>query len=247
MVRSAMRLASKRGVAARVAPRYREARRREKTAILAEFVAATGYARKSAIKVLRAPARPAGPIRRPRPRRYGAAVLGALSVAWAAADRICAKRLVPFLSELVPSLERHGHLTLADEVRDQLLAVSPATVDRLLRPLRAPARGAPTTPRGVLLKHQIAVRTFADWSDARPGFMEADLVSHCGGVISGAYLHTLTLTDVATGWTEGLALRVRTQGADEAALDRAPQVLPFPLLGFDSDNGSEVLHAYPVP
>src|SRR5256885_1864437 len=82
---------------------------------------------------------------------------------------------------------------------------------RLLRPLRAPSRGATTTRRGVLLKHQIAVRTFADWSDARPGFCEADLVSHCGGVISGAYLHTLVLTDVATGWTECLALRVRTQ------------------------------------
>src|SRR5687767_10394981 len=93
----------------------------------------------------------------------------ALAVAWAAADCICAKRLVPFLPELVPSLERHGHLTVTDEVRGQLLTVSPATVDRMLRPLRAPVRGATTTKRGVLLTmHQIAVRTFADWSDALP-------------------------------------------------------------------------------
>ena len=238
-----MSLASKRELAGRVAPRYREARRREKSAILAEFVAATGYARKSAIRVLGGPIPPPGPIRRPRPRRYSAAVLGALSIAWAAADCICAKRLVPFLPELVPSLERHGHLTIADDVREQLLTVSPATVDRMLRPLRAPVRGATTTKRGVLLKHQIAVRTFADWSDARPGFMEADLVAHCGGVISGAYLHSLVLTDVATGWTECLALRVRTQQAVVTALDRARQLLPVPLLGFDTDNGSEFLNA----
>ena len=160
-----------------------------------------------------------------------------------AADRIRAKRLVPFLPDMVASLERHGHLAVAADVREHLLTISPATADRLLRPLRVPVRGTSTTKRGVLLKHQIAVRMFADWSDARPGFMEADLVAHCGGGVAGAYLHTLVLTDVTTGWTECLALRFRTREAVVVALDRARQLPPFPLLGFDTDNGGEFLNA----
>ena len=111
----------------------------------------------------------------------------ALRIAWSAVNGICAKRLVPFLPELVPALERHGHLVLTDEVRTLLLAVSPATADRLLRPIRQP-HGLSTTRPGRLLKHQIPVRTFADWDDVRPGFLEADLVAHCGGNTAGAFL-----------------------------------------------------------
>ena len=107
-----MRLASKRELAARVAPRYQEARRREKSAILTEFVAATDYERKTAIRVLHGPIPAPRPIRRPRSPRYGAAVQEALVIAWMAADRIRAKRLVPFLPEMVASLERHGHLAV---------------------------------------------------------------------------------------------------------------------------------------
>jgi hypothetical protein len=234
---------AKRELARQVAPRYRDAGRREKSMILAEFVAATGYTRKHAIRVLLSPAPSGGPIRRPRQRRYGPAVSEALHVAWNAADRICAKRLVPFLPLLVPSLERHGHLVVDAEVRAQLLTISSATAERLLRSARAPARSTGTTRRGALLKHQVAVRTFAQWDEARPGFVEADLVAHCGGMIAGAYLHTLVLTDVATAWTECFALRHRTQAAVIIALDRARQLLPFQLRGFDSDNGSEFLNA----
>jgi hypothetical protein len=129
------------------------------------------------------------------------------------------------------------------EVRAQLLTISSATAERLLRSARAPARSTGTTRRGALLKHQVAVRTFAQWDEARPGFVEADLVAHCGGMIAGAYLHTLVLTDVATAWTECFALRHRTQAAVIIALDRARQLLPFQLRGFDSDNGSEFLNA----
>src|SRR5213076_1240930 len=96
---------------------------------------------------------------------------------------------------------------------------------------------------GRLLKQQIPVRTFADWNDVRPGFLEADLVAHCGGVAAGAFLYTLTLTDIATTWTECLPLLHRTQEAVVQAVERARQLLPFPLLGFDTDNGSEFLNA----
>jgi hypothetical protein len=242
-VQSAMSAVAKRELARQAAPRYWEARRRGKAMILAEFGAATGYTRKHANRLLPSPPSPTGPIRRPRQRRYGPAVTEALVVAWHAADRICAKRLVPFLPELVPSLQRHGHPVVDEATRAQLLALSSATADRLLRPARTPARGKSATRRGALLKHQVAVRTFAQWDEARPGFMEAGLVAHCGGAITGAYLHTLVLTDVVTASTECFALRHRTPTAVVFALDRGRQLLPFPLLGFDPDNGGEFLNA----
>lgn len=157
-------------------------------------------------------------------------------MARAAANYICAKRLVPFLPELVPTLEWHGYLQLPDAVRAQVLAVSPATADRLLQPRRQKdsPRGLGTTRVGRLLKHQIPIRTFADWNETRPGFLEADLVAHCGWTVEGSFLHTLVLTDVASGWTECLVLSHRSQTAFVRALDRAQQLLPMPLLGLDT-------------
>jgi hypothetical protein len=229
----------------RVAPRYQEARGRQRSQILDEFIAITGYARKYAIRLLHGPVRAPAPIQRARASRYGPAVRDALTVAWSAANGICAKRLVPFLPELVPTLERHGHLHLDAEVRSLLLALSPATADRLLRAARQAAqpRGLRTTKPGRLLKHQIPVRTFAEWSNVRPGFVEADLVAHCGGNTEGVFLYTLTLTDVATGWTECLPLLHRGQDAVVQALRNARRVLPFPLLGLDTDNGAEFINA----
>lgn len=164
-------------------------------------------------------------------------------MAWTAANQICAKRLVPFLPTLVSSLERHGHLRLTEECRTQLLARSTATADRLLRPVRkAEPRGLSATRPGTLLKNQIPIRTFQDWNQAQPGFVEADVVAHCGTSMEGAFLSTWTLTDVATGWTECLPLLHRGQEAAIAALKRARQVLPFPLLGIDTDNGREFIN-----
>jgi len=240
-----MSFQAKRELLVQIAPRYREARGVQKRHILDEFVAATGYARKYAIRVLGQPAVPAaGPITRPREPRYGPAVVAALEVAWAAANVVCAKRLVPFLPELVVSLERHGHLALPAAVRAQLLALSPATADRILRRVRAADRphGIGTTKAGTLLKHRVPIRTFAEWDDVRPGFMEADLVAHCGTSAEGAYLYTLTLTDIATGWTECLALPYRSPEAVTQALDHARRLLPFPLRGLDTDNGGEFLN-----
>jgi hypothetical protein len=237
-----MSFRAKRELLAQVAPRYTEAGHAQKSVILDEFLAATGYARKYAIRLLAKPVAVPGPIRRPRAPRYGPAVREALRVAWAAVNGICAKRLVPFMPELVRALERHGHLAVTDEVKALLLRLSPATADRLLRPVRRP-HGIGTTRPGRLLKQQVPVRTFAEWTDVRPGFLEADLVAHCGGNPEGPFLHTLTLTDVATAWTECLPLLHRTQSAVVEALDRARQLLPFPLLGLDTDNGVEFLNA----
>lgn len=127
---------SKRELLVQVAPRYRDAGHAQKSIILDEFIAATGYARKYAIRLLSKPIAKLGPIKRPRARRYGSAFQEALTIARAAANYICAKRLVPFLPALVESLEFHGHLVLTPEVRNQLLSVSAATVDRMLHAIR---------------------------------------------------------------------------------------------------------------
>lgn len=238
-----MSFRAKRELLVQTAPRYQQAPEARKGAILTEFVAATGYARKYAIRLLNHPGVPRLTIARPRARRYGHEIQEALHLAWTAANQICAKRLVPFLPTLVESLERHGHLQLTDEARLQLLALSPATADRLLRPYRAGSHGLSTTRAGTLLKKQIPLRTFQGWNETCPGFIEADLVAHCGTHTDGAFLYTLTLTDVATGWTECLPLLHRDQASVIQALDRARQLLPFPLLGLDTDNGSEFINA----
>jgi len=165
-------------------------------------------------------------------------------VAREAANGICGKRLVPFLPELVPALERHGHLALTDEVRAQLLTVTAATADHLLARARRAAgpRSIATTKPGALLKRQVQLRIFAGWDAATPGFVAADLVAHCGCQASGAFLHTLMLTDIATGWTACLPLLTCSHDAVIGALDLVRQFLPFPLLGLDTDNGAEFLN-----
>ncbi len=240
-----MSFRSKRELLAQVAPRYQQASHTHKSIILDEFVAATGYARKYAILLLTRPPLPApAQIRRPRAPHYGAAVQRALEIAWSAANCIGARRLVPFLPKLVPALERHGHLILTDAVREQLLAISPATADRLLQPIRAAGQphGISTTKAGSLLKRQIPVRTFADWNEATPGFFEADLVAHCGDHPDGAFLSSLVLTDVATGWVECQALLYRSQDQVLQGLKRARQFVPFPMLGLDTDTGGEFIN-----
>jgi hypothetical protein len=238
-VRSHLSFKSKRELLLQIAPRYREASSTLKTVILDEFVAATGYARKYAIRLLSHPVVPKLTIERPRPAHYGPEV----QQAWTTANHICTKSLIPFLPTLVESLERHGHLQLSEECRMQLLAMSPATADRILRPARnRERRGISTTRSGTLLKKQIPVRTFQDWNEAKPGFMEADLVAHCGPSAEGSFLSTLTLTDIATGWTECLPLLNRNQEAVVAALKRARPLLPFPRLGIDTDNGVEFIN-----
>src|SRR5258707_10280741 len=147
------------------------------------------------------------------------------------------------MQPVVESLERHGHLQLSEECRMQLLSMSPATADRILQPSRKQERhGISTTRSGTLLKKQIPIRTFQEWNDIKPGFLEADLVAHCGTHADGSFLYTLTLTDIATGWTECLPLLNKSQETVIVALKRAQQLLPFPMQGIDTDNGKQVIN-----
>jgi hypothetical protein len=224
-------------------PQYREASPSQKRTLLDAFVAATGYHPTYARWLLNHADEVQQTLRRPRLPQYGPDVQQALFLAWHAANRICAKRLIPFLPTLLEALERHEHLQISEECRRQLLAMSAATADRLLASQRKVGqRGLSTTRAGTLLKQQIPIRTYAEWKESRPGFLEADLVAHCGTDTEGGYLYSLTLTDVATGWTECLPLLYRSQETVLAALQQARLLFPFPILGIDTDNGGEFIN-----
>ena len=187
-MRSLMGFQAKRELLLQTGARYSQAEGQGKTTILDEFVLATGYDRKYAIRLLNNPAiPPAAAISRTRAHKYGSSSREALEVAWKAANRICTKRLIPFLPELIPLLEHHGHLVLSQETRTLLLSVSAATADRLLFTSRraATAGGLSTTKPGRLLKRQIPLRTFSEWADTKTGFFEVDLVAHCGTSVAG--------------------------------------------------------------
>jgi hypothetical protein len=170
-------------------------------------------------------------------------VVQALEQIWEIYGRICSKRLQPFLPEAIKVLARFQEIELSPETKALLLKISSASIDRCLRPVRTQSpHGLSTTKPGSLLKKLIAVRTFTEWNEERPGFMEIDLVAHCGNTTEGQYLNTLTCTDICTGWVGLSALRQRAQQAVCEAIHQMRQRLPFPLLGIDSDNGSEFIN-----
>lgn len=227
-----------------VRPRYLKAGKMEKQKILDEFTCATGYHRKHAIRVLknRVP-------RRKRRKRtgyqtiYRGEAVQVLEQIWEIYGQLCSKRLQPFLPEAIRVLERCQEINLSKETKDLLLKISSASIDRCLRPIRSKTpHGLSTTKPGSLLKNLIPIRTFTDWDEERPGFLEIDLVAHCGNTTEGQFLCTLTCTDLCTGWTDVTGLLHRSQEAVSEALCRMRQRLPFPLLGIDSDNGGEFIN-----
>ncbi len=233
---------SKHELAEALRARYLKASREEKGGLLDEFVATTGYHRKWACRLLRhgpPSTRKAGG----RPKKYSSVVIGALRRVVELSGSMCGKRLAPFLRELVPALAEEGVLRLEPEVREQLLEMSAATIDRRLRlfKLQKP-RGYTTTKPGSLLKQQIPVHTYTPWEEQRTGFVEIDLVAHCATSTAGHYLNTLNVVDVATGWVELIGVWGKGQAGVFAALEQVRERLPFALLGIDSDNGSEFLN-----
>ena len=238
-MRRKLSLVTRKELVEAVRQRYQDATLATKTNILNEFVEVTGYHRKHAVRLLG----PSGGRKRDEESRsgrriYDDAVQQILIVLWEAADRICGKRLKAAIPALIESMERHGHLQLPTGVRDHLLHMSAATMDRLLAEPGERVTGT-RRPKGVgatLLRRSIPIRTFGDWKDPQPGYMEADLVAHCAGSMAGSVVHTLVLTDVATGWTECVPLVARDQALIIAALEQIRKTLPFPLRGFDTDN-----------
>jgi len=234
---------SKRELLEEIRPRYLKAKKVEKKTMLDEFVAATGYHRKYATRILK----------HSHPRKsgkkhgfhkiYQGEVVVALEQIWEVCGRICSKRLRPFLPEMVKVLERCGELTLPAETKRLLLKMSSATIDRCLGPARFDhPHGLSTTKPGSLLKKAIPVRTYTPWDEDQPGFLEIDLVAHCGGSVEGQFINTLTCVDLSTGWIECLPVHHRSQQAVFEAIQTMRTYLPFLLLGIDSDNGGEFIN-----
>ena len=238
-----MTLKSIREYAEAVRRRYLKASKKEKKLILDEFCQTTGYHRKAAIRLLRHPP-PATSSRHGRRSKYRLPLVEVLRRLWEVSDQICSKRLVPFLGEPAAVLERQGEMRLEPQVRQQLVSISPSTVDRLLKPYRSRGLRKPysQTWSSSALKARVPIRTFGDWEDLTPGSLQVDLVMHCGESAEGFYLTTLVAVDVATGWTECEAIWGKGQERVGAGVWHVRKRLPFMMNEIHSDNGGEFLN-----
>ena len=237
--------ASKREYVEAIFLRYKRASRKMKSIILNEFCAACGYHRKYAIRLLRKFKRFTKPKKKKRGRKpvYDKeAVLLPSKCIWLTSNLPCSKRLKAILPLWLP-----GYTAIYGELQKEaitaLLKMSPSTIDRLLKPVRVryKGRGRATTKPGTLLRKQIPIKT-NQWDESRPGFLEADTVAHCGESLSGMFAYTVDCVDIATGWTEQRAVWGKGEHGVMAQIHDIEKKLPFPLLGFDSDNGSEFLN-----
>ena len=242
-------MGARREIKAAVVERYRVAGRAEKGRILDELCKVTDWHRKHAVRALAN--RPAAGPEAPRQRTsiYDVVVKDALTALWEASDRICGKRLKVMIPTLLPALERHGRLNLGAADRALVLAISAATIDRLLTDTKIAAAGGKRRRVGFYsaIRREVPIRTFNDWADPPPGFCEIDMVAHGGTSVAGSFIQTLTMVDVATGWTECLALVTREGSLVVEAIKRAQSLFPWIILGADFDNDSAFMNDIVVP
>ncbi|MCK1346094.1 DDE-type integrase/transposase/recombinase [Bradyrhizobium sp. CW11] len=245
-------MGARREVLSAVMERYRSAKRAEKGRILDELCAMTGWHRKQPVRALRRRA-PVGPgaveVARERKRRYGAPIKDAVTALWEASDRVCGKRLKVMIPTLLPALEQHGRLRLGQADRERVLVISAATIDRLLVEVKIAASGGRRRRAGFYsaIRREVPIRTFNDWNSPPPGFCEVDMVAHGGTSVAGSFIQTLTMVDVATGWTECLPLLTREGSLVVEAINRAQSLFPWLLRGVDFDNDSAFMNDVVVP
>ena len=245
-------MGARREVVSAVAERYWSAGRLEKGRMLDALCRTTGWHRKQAVRALRqretvAPGEVGAP--RERRRRYDATIKDALTALWEASDRVCGKRLKVMIPTLLPALEQHGRLKLGQADRDRVLAVSAATIDRLLGDVKVAASGGKRRRAGFYsaIRREVPIRTFNDWNSPPPGFCEVDMVAHGGTSVAGSFIQTLTMVDVATGWTECLPLVTRDGSLVVEAMKHAQSLFPWLLRGVDFDNDSAFMNDVVVP
>jgi hypothetical protein len=231
----------------KIQPRYQPADRAGRSALLTEMAAVTGFHRKSLIRLLAAPTLERRPRDRQRGRTYDAEVRAVVAMVWESLDYICAERLTPALASTARHLAAFGECHLTPEVEAQLGRISRATVQRMLHTMVCPP---PRLPRGGPEQANHARRDVPmgrlPWDTATPGHFEVDLVHHCGSSTVGEYVHTLQLVDVATGWSERVAVLGRSQAAMEASFRRILGRLPFPVIELHPDNGGEFFNHHLV-
>ena len=231
-----------------MAIRYGPAGRGERGGLLTEMAAVTGLHRKSLVRLLGAPSLEPAP-QRPRYRRrtYGTEVAAVVRVVWESLDYLCAERLTPALLGTAQQLAQWEELVLTEAVEAQLATISRATVQRLLQRFQLDTpklpRRKPQPPNRLL--REVPMERLP-WSTTAPGSFETDLVHHCGPLAEGAYLHTLQLVDVATGWSERVAVQGRTQAAMVDGFRRVQARLPFAITHLHPDNGSEFFNDHLV-
>ncbi len=231
--------------------KYRKGTKSEKAAILDAVCATTGWHRDHARKSMRLtlhPATPpaARPPRAPRAPRltYHEDLIGVLVQCWAVLDGPCGKRLKASLPHTLDNVRRHGHVTVSDTDAKALLTMSAATMDRRLAPYRQGliARGTSLTRPGSMLKNSIPMKTWHEWNDTLPGFLEIDLVGHEGGDNNGEFYYSLDAVDVATGWNEVITVRSKGERIVAAGLRELQLRFPFAVRGIHSDNGGEFIN-----
>jgi hypothetical protein len=242
-------MATKRQIIERQKNPYRRACKKEKSDILNALVTTTGLTKDHVSRVLRDQYQyEKGPVKPGRGRKpiYGMTHKELLKEAWILLHFPSSRRLAAALPDVIDNLERHGYWQLETPFKQQMLQMSHGTMDRLLRINRKRLNpfGRSTTKPGTLLKSQIPIRRGTDWDDACVGFMEIDLVAHCGHSTKGEFALTLNATDIKTGWTECQAVRNKARVHTLEAMKRIEQRLPFPLRGIDSDNGSEFINMH---
>jgi hypothetical protein len=226
-----------------IRPRYRKANKKDKGSILSEFCEVCGYNRKYAIRVLSTPTKKK-PRQKPgrKPVYSDPQLLTILKRIWMATDQMCSKKLKAALPLWLPFYE-DAYEPVTTALENSLLRMSPATIDRLLKPVRVRygKKGLCGTKPGSLLKNQIPIRTH-HWDVSVPGFVEADTVAHCGNSLAGDFIWSLTMTDIETTWTENRATWNKGATGVVGQIQDIEEALPFPLKGFDCDNGSEFLN-----
>ena len=238
-----MSLSAKREALARIHGRYQRAGRPHKTRILDEFCATCGYHRKAALRLLNRPL-PTAPPKRSGPKIYydPAELLPVLKAIWLASDQLCSQLLKPALPEWLAHYARRS-APLPEAFKKKLLQISPAQIDRRLRPARVqhPKKGLATTRPGTLLRHAVPTRGGPP-DTTRVGSVEADTVAHCDDSTEGDYVNSLTFTELFSGWTENRAVWNKSGEAVLAQLKALEQVVPFAMQDFHTDNGGEFLN-----
>jgi hypothetical protein len=228
--------------------KYRKASKKEKGDILDIVCGSTGLSRDRAARLLSGQAKSKAPPKsdgkRGRNRIYDFPVIKALQEVWMYMDLACGKRLHEGIGDMLDALIRFHAVDYGEETVWKLKQMSAATMDRLLKKDKEALRlkGISTTKPGTLLKRDIPIRLGQEWDDAIPGFVEVDLIAHCGPTAAGEYINTLNVTDIRTGWTEPVAVLNKAQRHVFAGLMDVEKKQPFPFAGIDSDNGSEFIN-----